>query len=74
MPGPSQTHLQELREQLRAEPPAGLGRLAAEDVHHLAEAIQSARTRQAAALEQAGEQAFGSIPRLLRGPIRRVMR
>jgi hypothetical protein len=74
MPGRSEKELDELREQLRAEPPSGLGRLAAEDLQHLAEAIRTARSRQAAALERAGDQAFNSVPRLLRGPIRRVMR
>lgn len=65
---------QRLRDQLRADPPGGVARLSAEDLGDLAEAIGAARARQAAALEEAGEQAFGYVPRLLRGPIRRIIR
>lgn len=63
-----------LQAQLRAEPPASLRALSGDQVRHLADAITAARHRQAEALEQAGEQAFGYVPRLLRGPIRRILR
>lgn len=69
-----QDGLAELEAQLHAAPPAGLARLAGADLEHLAAAIREARTRQAAELDAAGEHAFRYIPRLLRGPIRRVLR
>lgn len=63
-----------LAAQLRDTPPAGLAILADADLADLADTIAAARARQAAALEQAGEQAFSYVPRLLRGPIRRLLR
>jgi hypothetical protein len=63
-----------LRTQLSAEPPPGLGELSGEQIAHLSEAIRAARHRQAEALEQAGQQAFAYVPRLLRGPIRKIIR
>ena len=63
-----------LREQLRAEPPEALRALPGEHLRHLADAISTARRRQAEALHQAGDQAFGYVPRLLRGPIRKILR
>lgn len=62
-----------LREQLRSEPPEGLSALSGAHLRHLADAIGAARRRQAEALEAAGEQAFGYVPRLLRGPIRKIL-
>jgi hypothetical protein len=49
-----------------------VARLADEDLLHLAQAIAAARRRQADELEAAGAQAFRLVPRLLRGPIRRL--
>ena len=40
---------------------------------HLADSVQAARRRQAAELAAAGEQALGHVPRLLRGPIRKIV-
>jgi hypothetical protein len=62
-----------LREQLRGEPPPALSALAGEHLRHLADAVGAARRRQAEALEAAGEQAFAYVPRMLRGPIRRML-
>jgi hypothetical protein len=61
-----------LEDELRGPLPDGLHALTDAQRQDLADAIADARTRQAAALAQAGEQAFGHIPRLLRGPIRRI--
>lgn len=47
--------------------------LAAEDLSDLAAALRDARHRQAAALHDAGDRALHRIPRLLRGPIRRIV-
>jgi hypothetical protein len=70
----SQKALHDLRDQLHSDPPRALLALAEEDLRHLAEAIRSARARQAAALEHAADQGFSYVPRLLRGPIRRIVR
>ena len=70
----SKEALSELTGELRAHPPAAVAGLAEAELRHLADAIRAARSRQAAELEHAGEQAFGYIPRLLRGPIRRILR
>jgi hypothetical protein len=72
-PSVSRTAFEELHDQLRRDPPGALGSLAEEDLRHLAEAIRAARVRQAAALERAAEQGFSYVPRLLRGPIRRIV-
>ena len=65
--------LRAVESQLRARPPKGLSSLSEEELEDLAEALLDARHRQAAELQAAGEKAFGHIPRLLRGPIRKVM-
>lgn len=62
-----------LEQQLGSKVPGGLAALAAEEIGDLAQAVRDARHRQAAELQAAGEKAFGHIPRLLRGPIRKVM-
>jgi hypothetical protein len=69
----SENGLSKLRAQLRAEPPAGLAQLADEDLERLADAVAAARRRQAAELEAAGEAAFRYVPRLLRGPMRKLL-
>jgi hypothetical protein len=69
----TQAGMAALEEQLRETPPAGLGALADSDLQHLAGAVRAARRRQAAELERAGDQALRLIPRLLRGPIRKVV-
>ena len=63
----------ELTEQLRATPPPTVARLPSEDLQHLAGVIRSARHRQAAELQAAGDQAFNLVPRLLRGPIKKIV-
>lgn len=61
-----------IQRELATSPPAGIGRLTGEQQDDLARAIRDAKHRQAAALAAAGEQALGLIPRILRGPIRRM--
>lgn len=63
-----------LRQQLGDAPPPGVRALPDEHLRDLATAIQDARRRQAVALGEAGERALGRIPRLLRGPVRKVTR
>ncbi len=62
-----------LRAQLKSEPPEGLGRLGPEQLADLTAAIADAKRRQAEALEDAGEQALGHLPRVLRIAVRRVV-
>jgi hypothetical protein len=62
-----------LEKQLGGPPPDGFSRLSAEQLQDLADAILDARHRQSAELAAAGDQALGHIPKLLRGPLRRVL-
>jgi hypothetical protein len=59
--------------QIGSEPPAGLARLSDDELNDLASAIRDARRRQAAEIEAAAERALGYVPRLLRGPIRKMV-
>ncbi len=61
-----------LRRALGGRVPEGLDSLADDERAHLAEAVSDARRRQARALAQGDERAMQHIPRLLRGPIRRL--
>jgi hypothetical protein len=65
--------LKALESQLHTRPPRGLSVLSEQELEDLTGAVRDARHHQAAELEAAGEKAFGHIPRLLRGPIRKVM-
>jgi hypothetical protein len=69
----SRNRIEKLATELGGEAPIGLSRLGDDQLRDLTEAIRNARRRQAQALAQAGERALGHIPRLLRGPIRRVL-
>ena len=62
-----------LEDQLGPGAPAGLSVLSDAELADLAGAIQDARRRQARELDQAGDRALRRIPRLLRGPIRKVV-
>jgi hypothetical protein len=64
--------IEALRKQLGDAPPPGVRALSDEELWDLAAAIHDAARRQAVALEDAGERALGRIPRLLRGPVRKV--
>ncbi len=61
-----------LETELGAAPAPGLAALSSQQQADLAAAIKDARRRHAAALAEAGEQALKLIPRVLRGPIRRM--
>jgi hypothetical protein len=69
---PAEEAFEALRTQLGAELPDGLRRLDGEQLAHLDAAVREARHRQAEALAAAGERALRHVPRLLRGPIRRI--
>jgi hypothetical protein len=61
-----------LEAQLGGRLPRGLSVLSASELDDLAAALESARRRQAAALAEAGDRALARIPRLFRGPIRKI--
>lgn len=62
-----------LRAQLGDGAPQALRELRPEELRDLAAAIDDARRRQAMALREAGDRALRHIPRLLRGPVRRIV-
>ena len=62
-----------LKQALQAEPPPDLASLGDEQLADLAEAIETARTRQREELHAAIDDAYGHLPRLLRGPLRKVL-
>lgn len=64
---------EELQEQLGAELPPAVAALPAADLGVLTELLATARREQAAALGEATEKGLGFIPRLLRGPVQKVL-
>lgn len=62
-----------LTEQLRDSPSPIVADLADEHLMHLAGAIRAARKRQALQLQAASEKALDHIPKLLRGPVRKIV-
>ena len=62
-----------LSDQLRGATPDGLRELSEAELADLAAAVAGARHRQAAALAEAGDRALSHIPRLLRGPVKRIV-
>jgi hypothetical protein len=62
-----------LSAQLRGAAPAALRELSDGELADLAAVVADARHRQAAALAQAGDRALSHVPRLLRGPIKRIV-
>jgi hypothetical protein len=59
--------------QLGETAPAALRELSDDELRDLSAALADARHRQAAALAEAGDRALSHIPRLLRGPIKRIV-
>jgi hypothetical protein len=72
-PAVSDDAYQALCAQLGATAPAGLRELGDDELRDLACAVRDARRRQAKALGEAGDRALNHIPRLLRGPVRRIV-
>ena len=62
-----------LRDALRTDPPQECSALSDADLADLAEAVEAARERQRAELHAAIDTAYGHVPRLLRGPLRKVL-
>ena len=65
--------LASLTHQLRDSPPAAVGALADQHLSHLAGALRTARHRQAEQVRAASDQALDRIPRLLRGPVKKIV-
>jgi hypothetical protein len=70
---PRRDALSALSARLGAAAPEGLAGLSEDERHDLMTAVDDARRRQSLALGEAGERALGHIPRLLRGPVRRIV-
>ena len=62
-----------LRAQLGGSAPESLRQLSADELADLSDAIRNARRRQGKALAEAGERALSHVPRLLRGPVRKIV-
>jgi hypothetical protein len=62
-----------LRAELGAAPPKGLDALSEQELADLAAALHDARARDKAALAQAMQAALQHVPRLLRGPVRKIV-
>jgi hypothetical protein len=62
-----------LERELGGRAPDGLSTLTDEELTHLADLLQDAKQRQTKALETAIEEALGIVPRLVRGPVRKVL-
>ena len=62
-----------LRNELGGKPPKAVAALDDEHLQALADAIAKAKQRQARALEKATDEAFDNLPRLLRGPVRKIL-
>jgi len=67
------TEFEALTARLGTEPPAGLRKLTGAQLTDLTTAVSDARRRQGQALAAAGERALAHVPRLLRGPVRRIV-
>lgn len=61
-----------LRKALGGSAPDSLRELDDDDLTQLASAVTDARRRQGRALAEAGERSLRHVPRLLRGPIRKL--
>ncbi len=62
-----------LEDELRAPMPEGLEVLSAEELQILAELLADAKARQAEELEEAVRESLEIVPRLMRGPIRKIL-
>jgi hypothetical protein len=68
----AEKHFEALRARLGGDTPEGLRPLSAAALKDLNQAISEARRRQGQALAAGGDRALSHVPRMLRGPIRRI--
>lgn len=62
-----------LESELGGPPSDSLAALADEDLEAFVDLLRRTKARQSRELEDAVEQALGVVPRLLRGPVRKVL-
>ena len=62
-----------LDDELGSRPPDGLQALAAADLRELAGLLRDAKRRQSEELEAAIEEALEIVPRMARGPVRKIL-
>jgi hypothetical protein len=65
--------IRELESELGAAAPAGLRSLTEAQLHGLADLLREAKRRQSGALESAVEAALEIVPRMVRGPVRKIL-
>ena len=63
----------ELEQELGGRPPDGLATLTDEERSDLAERLHDAKRRQSQALERGIDEALEIVPRLVRGPVRKIL-
>lgn len=69
----SAQELRALESELGARPPDGLQALAADDLRALTALLRTAKERQSTALDAAVEEALEIVPRMVRGPVRKIL-
>ena len=69
----SAAELRALEAELGARAPEGLKTLAASDLRALTALLQAAKQRQSHALDAAVEEALEIVPRMVRGPVRKIL-
>ena len=62
-----------LEDELGDRIPEGLEALSDDQLHALAELLRDAKARQARELDEGMEQSLDIVPRLMRGPVRRIL-
>jgi hypothetical protein len=67
------TALDDLRSELRADPPPAIAALDGADLARLTATLRAAREHQTAALEAATDHGLSFIPKLLRGTVKKVL-
>ena len=69
----SANELRALESELGARPPDGRQELSAADLRALTTLLRSAKERQSEALDGAVEEALEIVPRMVRGPVRKIL-
>ena len=69
----SATELRALESELGARPPEGLEAIAEADLRALTALLREAKQRQSEGLEAAVEEALEIVPRMVRGPVRKML-
>jgi hypothetical protein len=65
--------LDDLKRELRADPPPAIAALGETDLARLTATLRAAREHQTAALEGATDHGLAFIPKLLRGTVKKVL-